>query len=52
MQWSDDNVPTRRGFLKGLAWSAVGGLGLAGYAFGLEPAYRLATVRYRLTPSG
>jgi hypothetical protein len=36
--------------LKGLACAAAGGLGLAGYAFGVEPVYRLAVQSYRLTP--
>jgi predicted MPP superfamily phosphohydrolase len=45
-------VPTRRSILKGLVAVGLGGLGLAGYAFGIEPYYRLTTANYRLTPPG
>lgn len=44
------DVPSRRSILKGLAAAGLGGLGLAGYAFGIEPYYRLTTANYRLTP--
>jgi hypothetical protein len=47
-----NDVPTRRGILKGLAYSLVGAAGLAGYAFGIEPAWRLATTYHRLAPRG
>ena len=45
-------MPTRRGVLKGLGYTVLGAAGLAGYAFGLEPAWRLATTLHRLSPSG
>ncbi|MFM9941343.1 MAG: metallophosphoesterase [Hyphomicrobiaceae bacterium] len=45
-------MPTRRGVLKTLGSLVLGGLGLAAYGFGIEPAWRLAVERYRLTPSG
>lgn len=41
---------TRRTFFKGLGALALGGAGLAGYAFGVEPHYRLSVTRYALTP--
>lgn len=43
---------TRRTFISGLAGLAAGGIGLAGYAFGIEPNWRLTVVRYRLRPTG
>lgn len=41
---------SRRGFLKGVGALFVGGLGLAGYGFGVEPLLRMKTTTYRLTP--
>ena len=41
---------TRRTFFKGLGALVVGGAGLAGYAFGIEPLYRLSVTRYPITP--
>ena len=41
---------TRRSILKGLAAFAAGGVGLAGYAFGIEPMWRLRVQRYAFTP--
>ena len=41
---------TRRAFFKGLGALFVGGAGLAGYAFGIEPLYRLSVTRYPITP--
>lgn len=43
-------MPTRRGVLKTLGYLLAGGIGIAGYGFGIEPAWRLAVERYRLTP--
>jgi predicted MPP superfamily phosphohydrolase len=43
---------TRRSLLTGLGAFAVGGAGLSGYAFGVEPLYRLAVARYRIEPAG
>jgi uncharacterized protein len=43
---------TRRGLLKGLAAFVAGGAGLAGYAFAVEPAWRLRVTRYALAPAG
>ena len=43
---------TRRTILKGLAGFVAGGVGLTGYAFGIEPLWRLAITRYRVTPAG
>ena len=41
---------SRRGFLKGAAALIASGVGLAGYAFGIEPRFRLIVTRYRITP--
>ena len=41
---------TRRGVLKGVGAFVLSGVALAGYAFGIEPRYRLTTTRYALTP--
>ncbi len=41
---------TRRSVLKGLTALAATGTGVAGYAFGLEPLWRLNVQRYALTP--
>lgn len=38
--------------LTGFASLAAGGVGLAGYAFAIEPAWRLVVTRYRVTPPG
>lgn len=43
---------TRRGFLKLFGVGAIAGLALAGYAFAVEPLWRLRKVRYGLTPPG
>lgn len=43
---------TRRRFITGLGAGAATALGLAGYAFGIEPRYRLIVTRYRLSPPG
>ncbi len=40
----------RRTFLRSLAGAFVGGVGLAGYAFGIEPRFRLNVTQYRLNP--
>ena len=45
-------MPTRRNVLAGLAAFALSGVGLAGYAFGIEPLWRLSVTRYRLRPPG
>jgi uncharacterized protein len=42
---------SRRGLLKGLAAFVLGGTGLGGYAFGIEPR-RLSVTRYNITPPG
>lgn len=41
---------TRRTFLRGIGVAVGTGLGLAGYAFGIEPLYRLSVTTYRLKP--
>jgi hypothetical protein len=41
---------TRRRLLTGLGVSAVSGLALSGYAFGIEPMWRLNVTRYAVTP--
>lgn len=41
---------SRRAFLKGFGALVIGGLGLAGYGFGIEPLLRINVMRYRLTP--
>lgn len=41
---------TRRRILTGLGALAASSIGLAGYAFGVEPLHRLCIQRYRLTP--
>jgi predicted MPP superfamily phosphohydrolase len=43
-------VITRRTFLRGIGAAVGTGIGLAGYAFGVEPRYRLSVTRYALTP--
>lgn len=41
---------TRRTFLRGIGVAVGTGLGLAGYAFGIEPFYRLSVTTYRVKP--
>jgi predicted MPP superfamily phosphohydrolase len=41
---------SRRTFLRGLGVAVGSGMGLAGYAFGYEPMFRLAVTRYAVTP--
>jgi predicted MPP superfamily phosphohydrolase len=41
---------TRRGLLRGAAATLIGGVGLTGYAFGIEPHLRLRVARYRVQP--
>jgi len=41
---------SRRAFLKGFGALVMGGLGLVGYGFGIEPLLRMNVTRYRLTP--
>lgn len=41
---------TRRSFLKFVGTAALAGFGLSSYAFAIEPRFRLAVTRYRLTP--
>jgi predicted MPP superfamily phosphohydrolase len=43
-------VITRRTFLRGIGVTVGTGIGLAGYAFGVEPLYRLSVTTYRVTP--
>lgn len=43
---------SRRRFLTSLGALGASSLALAGYAFGIEPAYRLVLTHYRLTPPG
>jgi predicted MPP superfamily phosphohydrolase len=43
---------TRRNFLTGLAAFVGSGFGLGGYAFGIEPLYRLSVTRYGVRPAG
>jgi uncharacterized protein len=42
---------SRRAVLRGASALLLGGVGLAGYALGVEPHIRLRVVRYRLTPN-
>jgi predicted MPP superfamily phosphohydrolase len=42
---------TRRTFLRGIGVAVGSGIGLAGYAFGIEPRFRLSVTRYALTPA-
>lgn len=41
---------TRRTFLRGLGLTVGSGIAFAGYAFGIEPMYRLSVTRYAITP--
>jgi uncharacterized protein len=41
---------SRRSFLKLVGATGLAGLGLTSYAFAIEPRFRLALTRYRLTP--
>jgi predicted MPP superfamily phosphohydrolase len=41
---------SRRAFVQGASALLLGGVGLAGYAFGVEPHARLRIARYRVTP--
>jgi hypothetical protein len=41
---------TRRGFLKWLGGLALSGAALTGYAFAIEPGFRLRIQRYAFTP--
>jgi len=43
-------VITRRTFLRGIGVAVGTGMGLAGYAFGVEPLYRLSVTTYRVRP--
>lgn len=43
---------SRRTLLRGLAAVAAGGMGLASYAFGIEPLWRLGITRYHIAPPG
>ena len=43
-------LPSRRTFLKTIAGSAASLAGLGGYAFAVEPGFRLRVQRYALTP--
>jgi hypothetical protein len=43
---------TRRALLKGLVALGAGGFAFAGYAFGVEPRWRLRVQRYNLAPHG
>lgn len=43
---------TRRSVLKGIAAFAATSAGFAGYAFGIEPIWRLRVQRYAFTPPG
>jgi predicted MPP superfamily phosphohydrolase len=45
-------LPSRRSFLKTLAGSAVSLAALGGYAFAVEPGFRLRVQRYAFTPPG
>jgi predicted MPP superfamily phosphohydrolase len=45
-------VISRRAILKGVGTFAAGTIGLAGYAFAIEPVWRMNVTRYRLSPSG
>jgi uncharacterized protein len=44
-------VITRRTFLRGIGVAVGSGIGLAGYAFGIEPRFRLLVTRYAVTPA-
>ena len=41
---------SRRTFLRAFGAMLVAGVGLGGYAFGVEPLVRMSVTRYRLTP--
>ncbi|MEM7544932.1 MAG: metallophosphoesterase [Pseudomonadota bacterium] len=41
---------TRRQFLKMIGMASTAGMALGGYAFAIEPGYRLVVTRYRITP--
>jgi uncharacterized protein len=41
---------SRRAFLKLVGVAGIAGFGLTSYAFAIEPRFRLAVTRYRLTP--
>ncbi|MCP4383326.1 MAG: metallophosphoesterase [Hyphomicrobiales bacterium] len=43
---------SRRAFLKLFGASALIGLGMGSYTFGIEPRFRLVVTRHRLTPPG
>lgn len=43
---------SRRTFLRSLGAGAASSLGLSGYAFAVEPRFRLVVTPYRLTPPG
>ncbi len=45
-------MPTRRAFFRTLGATAAAGLGLAAYAFYVEPALELVVRRWRLRPKG
>ena len=48
----DAALLSRRNFITGLAGLAAGGIGLASYAFGIEPIWRLRVTNYRIRPAG
>ncbi len=52
LMWGTERVLTRRDFIKGFAGMVAAGGALAGYAFGLEPIWRLSIQRYRVQPRG
>ena len=50
--WTLMQTTTRRRVLAGLAGLAAASLSLGGYAFAVEPRWRLGVARYRLRPPG
>ena len=48
----DNELITRRTFLRGTTGFLANSVALSSYAFGVEPLLRLAVSRYRLTPAG
>lgn len=43
---------SRRGILKTIGGALLGAFGFAGYAFSIEPGFRLHTARYKVRPKG
>lgn len=48
----DIEMISRRGLLKTLGGALMGAFSFAGYAFSIEPGWRLTTTRYKVLPAG